>query len=831
MAPDRTAASFSAAQALNLPLSSHGKNHAPSIQRGKACLTCRNRKVKCDGVKPTCGACARSAVAHGDEPNAVVCNFDEEERGEKRKRGGGASKVALLEEKIAQLERIIEQQQSSLQPSPTSTFEVPQPISAPSYSPPAFSYSQVSSSFPSPSSRNSLDALLQATSSSSTSGQPFPGFTQDIPNTCGPGSSTSGIFFAEPSNPSAAYPDHDTTSAAASLQALLNPMPAPTRDPLLEIFYPGWPNDLPSPHLVSRLVDVYFAKTHAATGMVNQGRFLANLALPPTHSGFPHTSLIHAMLATAARMVGNGFFSNEERYWGTADDTSAVADYHGLRAKFHIDAALARGQKLFHVAQAVVLVCHWSFTTSRFVEVWLYTGLATRIATPMGLNHLRATLDDADSNIDRPPHMKANLLPPIKDEEELFERSATFWLAIVCDRFASASTGWAIGLDDKDITSLLPSSGPNYTNGDLASSPLSTHNASFLMSHPPHLVQCFQLYIKAIVLLGRVVGFMQRCPTPIGMGANHPDPRRNPNTPGVSVDLRTTADFKRLDADAVTFRLSIPREFSGTAAHTNADVRMVLVFIVPHVATILLHEPFCTMQDADVSLARCLMSARAILESLYSLWGTSFDVSLLPPFFCFCSAVCGRTLVREMAIKEAKSESDGIAQLKTDVQAIQSIVRSHRSPLGESVAQSLQTLLDSPEKCLPTVDLKHAGLGLPMQTGYCPGSQPGEPAPATYSSSSSSSDQSRFTPATSIHSTSSAELSPASMQSAPGSGILGNIPSPAGIVELDYTTLFAQTSQTQLQQEGFSPADSDRFRDLLSMGVEGLAGWPSPGPI
>lgn len=80
-------------------------------------------------------------------------------------------------------------------------------------------------------------------------------------------------------------------------------------------------------------------------------------------------------------------------------------------------------------------------------------------------------------------------------------------------------------------------------------------------------------------------------------------------------------EYKRLDADAVTFRLSIPREFQSSM-HTSSDVRMALIFTVPHVATILLHEPFCTMLDADVSLARCLLSARAVLESVYTMLGT-----------------------------------------------------------------------------------------------------------------------------------------------------------------------------------------------------------------
>ena len=75
------------------------------------------------------------------------------------------------------------------------------------------------------------------------------------------------------------------------------------------------------------------------------------------------------------------------------------------------------------------------------------------------------------------------------------------------------------------------SRGPQYDNP--ADSPLSSHNSAFLLAHPPHLVQSIQLYMKAVVLLGRVVSFMQRAKSPIGMSLNP--------TPGVGQpDLRMT---------------------------------------------------------------------------------------------------------------------------------------------------------------------------------------------------------------------------------------------------------------------------------------------------
>ncbi len=95
-------------------------------------------------------------------------------------------------------------------------------------------------------------------------------------------------------------------------------------------------------------------------------------------------------------------------------------------------------------------------------------------------------------------------------------------------------------LPSADVTSLLPAADPTHIpDDDLSNSPLSPHNPSFLMAHPPHLVQATQLYLKAVILLGRVVSFMQRAPTPIGMGL--PPPRKHPDDPSEPLDIRTTS--------------------------------------------------------------------------------------------------------------------------------------------------------------------------------------------------------------------------------------------------------------------------------------------------
>ncbi|KAL4253303.1 Zn(2)-C6 fungal-type domain-containing protein [Abortiporus biennis] len=69
-----------------------------SLQRGKACLRCRKRKMRCDGVKPACQQCTKAKK--GD-----ACEYDD---------GKGKTRTQLMREQIARLEaRVKELEKSS----------------------------------------------------------------------------------------------------------------------------------------------------------------------------------------------------------------------------------------------------------------------------------------------------------------------------------------------------------------------------------------------------------------------------------------------------------------------------------------------------------------------------------------------------------------------------------------------------------------------------------------------------------------------------------------------------------------------------------------------
>lgn len=109
---------------------------------------------------------------------------------------------------------------------------------------------------------NHFDILLQA--SGQHSHQPgFPSHVQAEPT-----------FFYPENNSLSNFPPTNPTfynNDPIALQGVNLPEDPTDAAILLEILYPGWPRDLPTPTLVTRLIDVYFTKNHFASGQSSLG--------------------------------------------------------------------------------------------------------------------------------------------------------------------------------------------------------------------------------------------------------------------------------------------------------------------------------------------------------------------------------------------------------------------------------------------------------------------------------------------------------------------------------------------------------------------------------
>ncbi|KAH8926757.1 hypothetical protein BT69DRAFT_1294597 [Atractiella rhizophila] len=103
-----------------------------TLPRHGACVSCRERKIKCDG-KPRCGPCVRSAIHRSLNPDTVSCVYTSPPPKQTAIRGASPSsakaqqeeeRIAALEARVAQLQanfyNFDQQLQAAFQSSPPS---------------------------------------------------------------------------------------------------------------------------------------------------------------------------------------------------------------------------------------------------------------------------------------------------------------------------------------------------------------------------------------------------------------------------------------------------------------------------------------------------------------------------------------------------------------------------------------------------------------------------------------------------------------------------------------------------------------------------------------
>lgn len=403
MPPDRIATSFAEAQEYGLALSSTPLSKgAPSIARGQvrlpltaswiaactesvclrltrlskqACQTCRRRKFRCDGIRPLCTSCKKSALAHGDNIDFLSCKYDEPEPKKSRRRqpaNGNASTSAAAAGNDPAKVKELEAEIGSSRLASRASERIQQRMLT-------FHF-LVSAELKAMMARAGLGPNANADAAASTSLSPTAPTSSS-----GRWPSPAGVAPWLPSAPSFAtgmpamtvVPDHLSSnwvpepvqlspppsgSSHGASPASTSPSATTASNSLFDLFYPGWPRDLPSPDLTSRLIEIYFTRPHAAQGMINASRFRSAMLLSPTSAGFPHPALIHAVCAVAAMIISPDYFRSEEPYWQHV--ASSASEYHFNGAKAGLERAVCFGANLFQLAQANFLITYYAYNKS-----------------------------------------------------------------------------------------------------------------------------------------------------------------------------------------------------------------------------------------------------------------------------------------------------------------------------------------------------------------------------------------------------------------------------------------------------------------------------------
>ena len=307
----------------------------------------------------------------------------------------------------------------------------------------------------------------------------MPGFKQMIvkvkeqrPNGAATSTSDPGILspFADgnASNPAAAHQMHP----AAPLQTISD-----IRTPLAIPFYDN--SRMPPSELISHLCSTFFDHLGCNFPFLQKDRFMRDLEEKEVEA-----ILVDSVCAMAARfsqhpMLKNSHVNNDAQLEKSCIAPSDYGVVFAQRAKSAIIDFFPCPS--VGAVQAALLLAYDEFGRNRDSGLWMYLGIAIRMAQDLGMQNLNGLryegcdgptpksvkLDPRNTSIEENRGLRTDMAtPPDKSSEPQTvqeqraverERLDTFWAVFFLDRVISSGTGRPVTLNDRDIEVAFPS--------------------------------------------------------------------------------------------------------------------------------------------------------------------------------------------------------------------------------------------------------------------------------------------------------------------------------------------------------------------------------------
>ncbi|KIY48258.1 hypothetical protein FISHEDRAFT_73825 [Fistulina hepatica ATCC 64428] len=365
------------------------------LQRGLACLSCRKRKLKCDGTRPACRQCSKMNRDH-------LCEYDDKKQ---------KSRTEKLREKLSMLEDRIRELESE---TPADT-----PLDA-----------GASSSSSSPSASSSIQGSPQMEL------QPSQLYirTKDL----GPFDQTS---FSSFDNSSWSGSASDVPPLALASfnnndewwNSLVNGGSVPSSTTTPQERSPAW--DIPT-DIKGILLESFAMHKHQCWFDADMTRFAHGVGYDT-----PHPALMNAIYLLGCHFSGSSFTS------------SSSVDLEGslfAAALYEITQALDSSDRLVDIVHASCMLAVYLYDKGRALEAYCHAFSAARLAVALGLHQLRPPDYLSDfSAIDRPASSTIPLVAA-RNRTEQRDRMAAFWQVFMVDRCWSTATGLPIALPDGD---------------------------------------------------------------------------------------------------------------------------------------------------------------------------------------------------------------------------------------------------------------------------------------------------------------------------------------------------------------------------------------------
>ncbi|KAF9886044.1 hypothetical protein FE257_012100 [Aspergillus nanangensis] len=594
--------SWSAADSDNDRLIQNGSSRALKRKRPLtvSCELCKQRKVKCDRIQPSCGWCTR---------NGQLCEYKE-----RKKPGLRAGYGKELEQRLDRLEEIIQSQARLiethiLQSQPRLNPELPQPA--------RYAYSSPSepSAAHGPSPRNAfyfqeppaVPALPRHSDASITSPSDI-----SAKNTMH-NPLHSGISPAAPlSHMTSAVSQSDYTGNESSLKVpvdLFSNQEQSFADPEL---------DLPPYDLLYALVDLYFENINTWCPILHR-RTTLDTFFGPSPLEEADRMVLYAIVATTLR------FSNDPRLNGQNrkryhDSSKQKVLLYGLE------------NSSVKALQALVILALDLVGSSNGPPGWKLLALITRSVVQLGL------AVESKSSLVTPIYpsiytLRAVTLPDPDSWIEEEGRRRLFWMVFLLDRYSTLATAFDFALDDKDIDRRLPCKDEFFTKNQPVETRWFHHSsdrADYL--NRAENVGSFGLYVEILGILSRIHQFLKR---PVDIGV-------------LSDVEEWQSMYRKLDGEVTSWEFGLPsdyayensaRLFNGSKHSKSLHCDWVMLHSTYQTAVIRLHSsaaypttrsPIFTPSYS--ASQRCLLAVDNILTVTRFVVENNMLDKLGPPF-------------------------------------------------------------------------------------------------------------------------------------------------------------------------------------------------------
>ncbi|RPA97602.1 hypothetical protein L873DRAFT_1771169 [Choiromyces venosus 120613-1] len=557
------------------------------LERNQACLSCRSRKRKCDGGKPTCGACERleRRCQYSQNSPATVTKIHSSSSASHQTQKASqplhqqwtapnedstALKIGTPPPRADRSEHV------STNPVAASTV-ASGGVAVSNHS--AFTPINVDSTSQSPTANGNSSLrheIIQSYDLNKNAKRPYDNITSNY---------EANLFacqFLQASplvgldaidtvpwadSPAGVFDDRHKKNKSLSPQAIETPESTNSATTLVNNDVGGALEELPSHDSIVELFELFFDQIHPIIPCLYRKQILAGIQLGGSLS--KPCPLVFAVLALASLVHPAQAMQDRSARWHAA-------------AKRGFDAAVTRGNYSLNNVQASIYICMYCFVTAELSELWIFLGKGYRMSNPLGLHQ-----------IDSPRRGRfPGFLPHPKSEQDLEERRRAAWGLYVLDSFFSCSCGWPLAINDRDFCVNFPVDEDVFQSGEIEKmshivvEPFA-HNLADLIgptsaSSPPR--GPFHYLCKLAVLIGRIVSYN--------------------NSPIAPTD---NTEFESLETTLARFRLSLPRKYRNIVGLSPSEVTHVTQLqILLHVCTILLHHP-------TPAFTRCVSAVNNIL--------------------------------------------------------------------------------------------------------------------------------------------------------------------------------------------------------------------------